>query len=76
MSLYKKKVGAKRWETDGGIEKRAADTFAEMCKVYGEDNAVQMVSFEIMNEDHDVTTSVHVSASCVLARGLMSIPIV
>ncbi|CAM9636982.1 unnamed protein product [Ectocarpus sp. 12 AP-2014] len=43
VSRYKKLVGAKRWETDEGIEKRAASTFAEMCKVYGEDNAVQMV---------------------------------
>ncbi|CAM9820652.1 unnamed protein product [Ectocarpus fasciculatus] len=43
VSLYKKLVGAKRWETDEGIEKRAEGTFAEMCKVYGEDNAVQMV---------------------------------
>eukprot|EP00903_Cladosiphon_okamuranus_P017829 g16408.t1 len=43
VSLYKKAVGNQRWETDEGIEKRAAGTFAEMCKVYGEDNAVQMV---------------------------------
>ncbi|CAB1109995.1 unnamed protein product [Ectocarpus sp. CCAP 1310/34] len=43
VARYKKLVGAKRWETDEGIEKRAAGTFAEMCKVYGEDNAVQMV---------------------------------
>ncbi|CAN0437640.1 unnamed protein product [Ectocarpus sp. 8 AP-2014] len=43
VSRYKKLVGAKRWETDEGIEKRAAGTFAEMCKIYGEDNAVQMV---------------------------------
>lgn len=42
--LYKKCVGNKRWETDEGIEKRAASTFAEMCKVYGEDNAIKMVS--------------------------------
>lgn len=66
VSLYKKLVGAKRWETDEGIEKRAEGTFAEMCNVYGEDNAVQMVRFEIMNEDHDVTTWVHVFPPCVL----------
>lgn len=45
VSLYKKCVGDKRWETDEGIEKRAAVTFADMCKVYGEDNAMQMVRF-------------------------------
>lgn len=44
MSRYKKLVGEKRWETDEGIENRVKATFAEMCKVYGEDNAVQMVS--------------------------------
>lgn len=43
VSLYKKCVGDQRWERDEGIEKRAAGTFAEMCKVYGEDNAVKMV---------------------------------
>lgn len=43
VSLYKKCVGDKRWETDEGIEKRATTTFAELCKVYGEENAVKMV---------------------------------
>lgn len=44
VSLYKKCVGNERWEKDEGIEKRAAGTFAEMCKVYGEENAIKMVS--------------------------------
>lgn len=46
VSLYKKAVGNQRWETDEGIEKRAAGTFAEMCKVYGEENATKMVRKE------------------------------
>lgn len=44
VSLYKKAVGNKRWETDEGIEDRAVGTFAYMCDVYGEENAVKMVS--------------------------------
>lgn len=43
VSLYKKMVGSQRWESDEGIEKRAASTFADMCKVYGEENAIKMV---------------------------------
>lgn len=44
VSLYKKAVGAKRWEADEGIEERVTVTFADMCTVYGEENAVKMVS--------------------------------
>ncbi|CAM9586520.1 unnamed protein product [Hapterophycus canaliculatus] len=53
MSRYKKLVGDKRWETDEGIENRVKATFAEMCKVYGEDNAVQMVKNSPMCMGYD-----------------------
>lgn len=44
VSLYKKAVGNARWGADEGIEDRAVGTFSYMCDVYGEQNAVQMVS--------------------------------
>lgn len=44
VSLYKKAVGNARWGADEGIEERVVGTFSALCDVYGEENAVKMVS--------------------------------
>lgn len=76
MSRYKKLVGQKRWETDEGIEQRVKTTFAEMCKVYGEENAVQMVRWELVlsaaaNSTHEPSRSLIAGVLCCRERSTM-----
>lgn len=43
VALYKKFIGDKRWDAVDDAEEKATGAFEEICNVYGEENAVQMV---------------------------------
>lgn len=43
VAVYKKFIGAKRWNAVDDAEGMATSVFEEICNVYGEENAVQMV---------------------------------
>lgn len=44
VARYKKYVGSKRWNDLDRAEEQATGVFQEICNVYGEENAVEMVS--------------------------------
>ena len=43
VAVYRKFIGEKRWKAVDDAENMATGVFEEICNVYGEENAVQMV---------------------------------